>query len=351
MHSQRASLVSADFEIVCDSSQREAWLAARMKTIGASESAAVLGQHPWLSELELWAIKTGQAEPENLDDNEAVFWGNELESAIVTGYAKRTNRVSVPFGLMLRSTRYPWLSATPDALTTDDPEAAKRATELISIIKALRHTTHSFDAYRSELLHKATGWWPLQIKNIGFGSAEHWADGVPSYYRIQCTQEAMVWGATRCTGAALIAGQRLAWDDVEVPTGGTLPTQLAGLTKRFWDENVQGGLQPSPDASESAKRALAALYPIERPELVLQLGLDHLEMAREHDQIKAERARLKKRQDEIENELRAAIGEAATCIFADGTGYTLKTIHKKAYAVDATSYRDLRRKKPKETRP
>lgn len=334
------------FEVVCDSANREAWLAARQQTIGASESAVVLGHHPWVSQLELWAIKTGKAEAQSLDDNEAVFWGNALEGAIVDGYAKRTGRVSVPFGLMLRSTRYPWLSATPDALTTDDPEAAERARALHGAIQGMRSYLRKDMRTMFDYERLAAGWWPLQIKNIGFGSAEHWADGVPIYYRIQCTQEALVWGATRCTGAALIAGQRLAWDDVELDDA--LPDQLVNLTLRFWRDNIVSGAEPPPDASESAKRALAALYPVERPELVLQLGLDHLEMAREHDELKAQRARLKERQSQIENEMRAAIGEASTAVFADGTGYTLKTISKKPYAVEATSYRDLRRKKPKE---
>lgn len=343
--------MSADipFEIVCDSSDREKWLAARRQSIGASESAVVLGHHPWVSQLELWAVKTGQAEEHSLDGNEAVFWGNELENAIVSGYQKRTGRVSVPFGILLRSRRYPWLSATPDALTTDDADAAARKPELESAIQALRLSLVHRDCGLSTAFdHRlARGWWPLQIKNIGFGSAEHWTDGVPIYYTIQCTQEALVWGAARCTGAALIAGQRLAWDDVEVPPGGVLPTQLVNLTKRFWDEQVLCGLQPPPDASESAKRALSALYPIERPELVLQLGLDELDAAKEHDRIKAERARLKRKADQIENDLRAAIGDAGVAIFADGSGYTLKTVSKKAYSVDATSYRELRRKKTK----
>ena len=116
------------YDVVCDSRDREAWLRARRATIGASEAAIVLGCSPFSSLLELWAEKTGRSEgnPE-LDAAEWVFWGRELEDAIIAGYGKRAGRTAVPFGLLLRSTRWPWLSATPDALCTEGSEAAKRA--------------------------------------------------------------------------------------------------------------------------------------------------------------------------------------------------------------------------------
>ena len=38
---------------------RTEWLALRTDTIGASEIAAILGVHPWLSPYELWARKSG----------------------------------------------------------------------------------------------------------------------------------------------------------------------------------------------------------------------------------------------------------------------------------------------------
>jgi putative phage-type endonuclease len=342
------------FEIVCDSADRDAWLEQRRSTIGASESAIVLGQSPdsWPSPLALWAVKTGRMEAKSLEENEAVFWGLELEGGIISGFQKRSKRTSVPFGLLLRSTRYPWLSATPDALTTDDPEAAKRAGDLAATIRALASRPFLRTEGVEELLQLARGWWPLQVKNIGFRSAHHWANGVPPYYTIQCTQEALVFGATRCTGAALIAGQRLAWDDVEVQPASVqvlppLAAQLVDMTRAFWDDYVLADVEPSPDASESAKHALAALYPIENPEEIKQLGLDYLELAREQDRLSAEHSRLEKRIKQIKNEIRAAMGNAAEAYFADGSGYTHRSISKQAYTVDACSYRDLRRKKAK----
>lgn len=338
------------FDIVCDSlgdESREAWLAARAKTIGASEAAAVFSMSPWASLLELWAVKTGRMEPKSLDDKETVFWGQILEPGIIEGFGKRTGHSVVPFGILLRSTRYPVLSATPDALCTDDPEAAKLALRLrrtIIRIRALLRKDLPIGDLAQQLAEYSKGWWPLQVKNIGFTSAQHWDNGIPPYYQIQCTQEALVWGATRCTGAALVAGQQLVWDHVEAKPGDLLPTQIVNLTRRFWDTNICMGISPPPDASESARLALAALYPKELPELVLQLGMAELELARERDElkerIKADEARTK----QIDNDLRAAMGHASKCFLPDGSGFTLNTTNKKAYAVEASSYRTLLRK-------
>jgi predicted phage-related endonuclease len=42
---------------------REEWLAARRLGIGGSDIGALLGASPWSTPLDVWADKTGQAEP------------------------------------------------------------------------------------------------------------------------------------------------------------------------------------------------------------------------------------------------------------------------------------------------
>lgn len=333
------------FTIACDSAQRDVWLAARLDGIGASESSAIIGASPWMSALELWAIKTRQVPETSLDEVEAVFWGSELEQAIVSGFSKRTGRAAVPFGLMLRSTRWPWLTATPDALTTDDPDAAKRLMRITLALKRMRMHLHRGDldaGLIAQLIECTQGWWPLQIKNIGFGSAEHWADGVPLYYRIQCVHEALVFGAKRCTGAALVAGQRLAWDDVDVEP--VLERQIVNLTEAFWDDSVKGGISPDPDGSDSAKRAIAALWPLERPESVAHLSYDDMQLSHRRLALKAE---IKEREAEIlllENQLKMSIADNERVIFPDGSGYTYKQVTRREHLVPAHTYRDLRHK-------
>jgi len=63
----------------------------RMKGIGASESAIVLGISKWMSPYELWLIKTGRMEPKSLDDVPQVYWGNVHEDSIAKKYAEENN--------------------------------------------------------------------------------------------------------------------------------------------------------------------------------------------------------------------------------------------------------------------
>lgn len=316
------------FAVVCDSRDREEWLKARRATIGASEAAIVLGASPWSSQLALWAEKTGRTNGDPaLDDAEFVFWGRELEDAIISGYAKRARRTTVPFGLMLRSTRWPWLSATPDALVTDDAEAGKRATHITRTLGQIRTAMkrHASTANLLVTLHEVTrGWWPLQTKNIGFSSAEHWAEGVPLYYRIQCLQEALVFGADRTTGAALIAGQRLAWDDVLVEPNGLLERQVVNLTRLFMRQHVELGVEPAADASESARKTLSALYPVHVQGKVLVLGADLMDAADLYDRQKEQRKALKQAVARFENQMRQELADAERCVFPDGSGFTFK---------------------------
>lgn len=60
---------------------REAWLRGRM-TIGGSDIAAVMGESPWMSNVDLWEIKTGRVEHKEIEDNELVIYGQKAEELL-----------------------------------------------------------------------------------------------------------------------------------------------------------------------------------------------------------------------------------------------------------------------------
>lgn len=302
---------SVHYTEVCDSEDRALWLAKRNEGIGASEIAAVLGVSPWQSALSLYAQKTGQMEPDDLSENEAVFWGLKLENSIIDGYAERTGRLVRRFGKLIRSTAYPWLQATPDALTSDDG---------------------------------GKSWWPLQIKNIGFSSAAHWEDGAPDYYRMQVMHESLVFGSTKTTAAALVAGQKLIWEDVEVDE--ISARKIINLGRDFWDR-VQRREAPPADGTAASAAALKALYPRETdgPVKILPASLCEIDAALAD--AKARKSAAEKEITAAENLLKEAIGDAASAVLPDGTLYTFKTTTRGSYVVAESSYRQLRRKAPK----
>lgn len=68
---------------------RAIWLEKRKKNIGASEAGALLGVSPWRTRYELWHIKAGLIDEEDLSENQRVFWGQKLEPAIASGVAEQ----------------------------------------------------------------------------------------------------------------------------------------------------------------------------------------------------------------------------------------------------------------------
>jgi putative phage-type endonuclease len=349
-----AALETGDlpYHVICDSKDEARWKAARKLYIGASESPTVLGANKYGSALELWAVKTGQIPEPDLSGKEPVFWGHRLEEPIIEGFSERTGRFVVPFGLMLASTRYPWLAATPDALTTNDPDAAKHTLVIARTVghlkTALKKGVSTANLVQS--LRAATvGWWPLQIKNVGARMADDWVEGVPASYRIQCMHEAIVFGASQCTGAALITGSQLAWEDISVDESAAQVQQLVNLTRGFLHRNIRGKVKPPIDGSESAGRALSLLYPQEKPETVLRLDVDYLELAQERDELVHKRGDAEKRIKEIDHLLLDAMGTNERAMFPDGSGFTFKTTRVKEFVMPARENRIPHRvKKPKE---
>lgn len=60
-------------------SSREEWLQHRMNYIGGSDASAILGMNPYRTNVELWQIKTGQLEPDDISDKPYVKYGTEAE--------------------------------------------------------------------------------------------------------------------------------------------------------------------------------------------------------------------------------------------------------------------------------
>ena len=96
---------------------RASWLAARAKQgIGASECAAAVGMSPWMTESELWEIKTGQKQSKDLSGNDAVERGNRMEDAIRYFYACAHPDYTIehyPYDILFQAER-PWQFATLD---------------------------------------------------------------------------------------------------------------------------------------------------------------------------------------------------------------------------------------------
>jgi len=342
-------------QVLGDSEEdRERWLKERMSGLGASDVAAVFPEiDGYCSPYTLWCIKTGKVDAEDAD-NEYTFWGRKLERAIIEGYAERTGRAAVPFGLLVRNPRWPWLSCTPDGFTTDYEEARKKEPELVRAIAALRRACKDgrtparalIDAFEVLL----EGWWPVQTKNVGAFMTSDWVNGAPAHYRVQCQQEAMLLGCGRTTAAALTGGNRLIYEDIALDP--VDEERIVNLSRRFWFEHVEADVPPPVDASESTENTLKRRWPSSvevAPEKIRVLSWERLAEADEIERIKAECKALDERRTLLENRAREEIAELECAVLPDGSGYALKTVYTREQLITkkAGSYRTLRRTWPK----
>lgn len=98
---------------------RQEWLEARL--LGGSDAAAAMGRCPWMSNLELWRLKTGRREPQDLSENPFVRYGTEAEAPIRELFALDYPEYAVgyePNNLWVND-RYPHATASLDGWLQD----------------------------------------------------------------------------------------------------------------------------------------------------------------------------------------------------------------------------------------
>jgi len=216
---EAAKNIGLPYTIECDTDDEREWHSVRQTGIGASEIGAVLGLGGHRSSpLKVYCEKTGQLEPEDLSDVEAVDWGHTMEPVIASVYARRTGRVVVPGRKrrfqVLRSVQHPWAICSLDYWTADNDNSARR---------------------------------PLEIKNVSQFLAEDWVDGPPDYYLAQLQAQLLITEADRGTSAACLGGNRLIWCDVNRDSA--LIDRIVRAGSQLWDR-IQRRTPPDPDGWE-----------------------------------------------------------------------------------------------------
>ena len=96
---------------VTDMEDHDKWLKMRNKGIGGSEAAVIVGMNRWKSPFQLWLEKTGEVEPEDLSNNEFIYWGNVLEQVVADRFAELTGKRVTKRG-MLQDEEVPYFLQT-----------------------------------------------------------------------------------------------------------------------------------------------------------------------------------------------------------------------------------------------
>lgn len=280
---------------------REQWLQARRGWIGASDSVSILGMSRYGSPLSIWAEKVKGVQVDS-EESELARWGTILEAPVREEYARLTGR----------KVNYAGQWAVVG-------EGNKRAT------------------LDGEIEDPANGIYEGKTANAYL--AREWQDEAPLRYQIQGQHQLMVTGREWVSIAVLIGGNKLKWYDIA--RDDRFIEALQEHLDRFWGYVVR---QEEPPVTESendlARNALSALHPVDKGHTVV-LPASMLETHNRLHQIKTQMKMLKAQQAFAENQLRQAIGDATYGMIEGGPTYSLKTVKRAGYTVQATEYRTL----------
>jgi predicted phage-related endonuclease len=296
---------------------REQWLSDRKHDVTASVSAALFGEHPYMTPYRLWAIHKG-LEIVDQADNKLFKRGRLLEPVILE---------------LLREEFPTW---TIEPCRTYYREVASRL-----------GATPDFIATRPDM----PGFGVIEGKSVGkFAFKKGWRgmDGdmsIPLWIGVQVSQTAMLAGASWAMIAAMEIGDGgLEMHTEEVEINPALMTKLRGLAKDFW-RRVEENDPYEPDFGKDAE-LIGRLYEGENGGL-LELGADK-EVSKLLDRREALKVReadgakaAKERKGDVDSKLIHRLGNARAAVLADGRAYTCKIVRKGAYQVGPQQYPQL----------
>lgn len=303
------------YVVVCDTSDEAKWLAARNTGIGASEIAILLGASEWGSNVEMFYRKIGELDEPLREQTEEMELGQRFEAIARDEVARRAGvTLQAQPSKLLRSTEHPWALATADAMTTDGE--------------------------------------PVEVKNLNWGFVEEeWAEAIPEKYFLQCQQQMLVTGASRCLFGALVKGSRLVWE--WVPRDEVAIRRIIQAGSDFWGHVERGECPPS-DGHPHARKTLAKLATddesIELYEGEIGPVLAAYEAAEiAHDKAADAAKKAKRQLEATRDEVAKLLGDHRQGFTSSGYQFRWKTTERRGYSVAPVTIHQFEIKQPKGT--
>lgn len=216
----------------------EEWLQDRMRGIGGSDVATILGLNKWKSPYQLWLEKTGQIDLEHTE-SEPAYWGNVLEEVVAKEFQERTGKKVRRRNQVFEHPLHPFLRANIDR-----------------------------DVVGENAL--------LECKTANAFLGKEWeGDEVPLSYLCQVQHYMNVLNKEYCYIAVLVGGQKFIWKRVDRDQ--ELIDTITELLVDFWENNVVKGNEPLIDGSEATQEFLKDRYSeLEEAETTLPPTFDDL---------------------------------------------------------------------------
>jgi len=263
---------------------RHDWKAERLKSVGASEAAAVMGMSPFATAYDVWLAKTQGVE---VQDNVRMRLGRALEPEIVQMLIEHTGLPLQPCGqTLLRRVGFRFMHATPDCATADFGVVGDA--KLVG--GRMAHT------------------WTLRDENeLGYEAPDH--------YVIQVYAQMFVGGSREGYLAAAIDNAEFKAVRIERPDADTI-YDMAEMLRQFWFDHVLTGVPPGKEwIREDMKAQYAKVrYERERLESLVLDGVqaDAAKSYANQALTLAEQIKVLEKQKEVaETSLKLLMGDAA----------------------------------------
>jgi predicted phage-related endonuclease len=285
------------------------WHALRAHVIGASEAAALVGVHEYLTYYGLWARKSGRLPAE--DDNGAMERGRLLEPVAVEVIRKRYPDINVMVPREHYADHEFCIGATPDLLAHD--ARGDGVIQIKSVAPRIFRTT-----WRGE------------------------SDAVqpPTWIVIQALIEAHLTGAKWAAVAAMVVDHEIDLHLIEIPLHKGIVEQIKTEALKFW-ELVLSGREPDPDFKRDSEIVRALARQDDGTEIDLSSDNELPGLLAMRETMSAEQKRCEDEVKTINAQLLHRLGSAAIGRF-NGGYISAKTIKRASYEVKATQYRQLR---------
>lgn len=146
----------------------EEWLKARLHGIGASEASAVIGCNPYMSNVDLWRLKTGRKQAQDISSNAHVQYGHDAEGPLRELFALDYPRFEVSYGGAYDMVHHPehhFIFATLDGRLKEKTTGRLgvyegKTTEILRSMQKEKWKDRIPDNYYVQVIHQliATGW-------------------------------------------------------------------------------------------------------------------------------------------------------------------------------------------------
>lgn len=161
--------------------ERQEWLMLRKNGIGGSDAGAVCGLNPYISPIEVYALKTYYG-VEEVPDNEAMREGRDLEDYVAKRFMEASGLKVRRANVMYSNSKYPFMIADVDRVIT----------------------------------RRKNGITGLECKTASPYNASKWKNGrIPAHYIIQCYHYMAVLGAESWYIAVMVYGKEFKYMKLE----------------------------------------------------------------------------------------------------------------------------------------